>query len=90
MRQTPTPPPAISAHDLMDSNEVADAFRVTRSTLHVAMSRPEVLPTLTEHLPAPLRKIGSTYVWLRADVEAAVTARADAKAARAAAKEAAK
>ena len=64
--------PNITAHDLMDADEVAEAFGVTRSSLHVALSNPDVFPSLAARLPAPIRKVGRSFVWLRADVEAAV------------------
>lgn len=63
---------SITGHDLMDSYEVAEAFGVTMSSLAVAMSSPEVYPTLAARLPAPLRKIGRSWVWLRADIENAL------------------
>ena len=64
----------ITAHDLMDATEVAEAFGVERSSIQVAMSAagPRVTPSLTRRLPAPLRKVGKAWVWSRADVEAAL------------------
>ena len=62
----------INAHDLMDSAEVAEAFEVTRSSLSVAMSNPDVFPGLAKRLPAPIRKISGSHVWRRSDVEKAV------------------
>jgi predicted DNA-binding transcriptional regulator AlpA len=61
----------VTGHDLMDVDEVADAFGVTRSSLHVALSTDQ-FPSLTRRLPAPLRRIGRSWVWARADVEAAL------------------
>lgn len=63
--------PNITGHDLMDADEVAEAFGVTRSSLHVALSNPDVFPALANRLPAPIRKVGRSYVWLRYDVEKA-------------------
>lgn len=65
----------ITAYDLMDSGEVCEAFGIARSTLSVAMSRPHVVPTISDILPPPLRKIGPTWVWLRTDIEAALKER---------------
>lgn len=62
----------ITAHDLMDSHEVAAAFGVKPSSLGVAMTQPAIYPTLANRLPSPLRKIGNSYVWLRSDIEAAL------------------
>lgn len=64
----------ITAHDLMDIEEVAEAFGVKRSSLHVAMSRPDQYQSLANRLPPPLRRVGRTYIWLRSDIEAAVAA----------------
>lgn len=63
--------PNITGHDLMDADEVAEAFGVARSSLHVAMSNPDVYPTLAAVLPQPIRKVGRSFVWLRYDVEKA-------------------
>jgi hypothetical protein len=46
----------ITAHDLMDVDGVATAFGVTRSSLHVALSKPEVDAALATRLPDPLRR----------------------------------
>lgn len=62
----------ITAHDLMDTNEVAAAFGVKPASLSVALSNPEIYESLARRLPPPLRKIGRAYVWSRADVEAAL------------------
>jgi hypothetical protein len=62
----------ITGHDLMDAVEVAEAFGVTKSSLTVAISRPDVFPALANRLPPPLRKVGHSYVWLRRDIEAAL------------------
>lgn len=64
--------PNITDHDLMDTNEVADALGVKPSSLLVALSSPAVHPTLAARLPDPLRKVGNAWVWLRYDVEKAV------------------
>lgn len=64
----------ITAHDLMDMSEVADAFGVAMPSVRVAMSRPTVYPSLAARLPAPLRLVGTSWVWLRSDVEAALAA----------------
>lgn len=64
--------PTITGYDLMDGTEVADAFGVTASTMRVAMYNPDTFPSLAAVLPDPLRKIGRSWVWLRADVEAAL------------------
>lgn len=66
--------PNITAHDLMDSVEVAAAYNVTQSSLQVAMSAPDSYPSLANRLPAPIRKIGRSWVWRRADIEAALAA----------------
>lgn len=63
----------VSAYDLMDADEVAAAFGVTESSLRVALSKPDAFPTLANRLPAPLRRIGRSWVWARADVERAVS-----------------
>lgn len=68
----------ITGHDLMDTGEVADAFGVTKSSVQVAMSKPNVYPSLAARLPAPLRLVGNSWVWLRSDVEAALAAAAKA------------
>ena len=47
----------ITAHDLMDAAEVAEAFGVTQSSLRVAMTS-SAYPSLSAKLPAPLRQIG--------------------------------
>lgn len=62
----------ITGHDLMDATEVAAAFGVSRNTLNVAISKPDVYKALAGKLPEPLRKIGNNNVWLRSDVERAV------------------
>jgi hypothetical protein len=62
----------ITGHDLMDSAEVAEAFGVTPSSVQVALSSPHVFPSLAKRLPEPIRKIGNRWVWVRADVEAAL------------------
>jgi hypothetical protein len=62
----------ITAHDLMDSAEVAEAFGVAMSSLSVAVSSPDVYPSLANRLPPPLRKVGRGWVWLRADIEKAL------------------
>jgi predicted DNA-binding transcriptional regulator AlpA len=62
----------ITGHDLMDTAEVADAFGVTTSSVGVAMSKPHVFPALANRLPPPLRKIGKSWVWVRADIEDAL------------------
>ena len=62
----------IQPDDLMDAQEVADAFDVTKSSLSVAMSRPDGYPALATRLPPPLRKVGNAWVWRRTDVEAAL------------------
>jgi hypothetical protein len=67
--------PNITGNDLMDGVEVADAFGVSVNSLHVAMSRPDVYPALSGVLPAPIRKIGKSHVWLRYDIERAVKAK---------------
>lgn len=72
-RRRAVPRPAITAYDLMDSTEVAEHFGVAPSSVLVALSRPEVYPSLAVKLPAPIRRFGKSWVWLRADVEAAVT-----------------
>lgn len=69
---TKTKRPTITGYDLMDSSEVAEAFGVSQSSLNVAMSKPDVFPALADRLPAPIRKIGKSWVWLRVDIEAAV------------------
>lgn len=61
----------ITGHDLMDSTEVAAAFGVTMSSLQTAMSNPDIYPSLAARLPTPIRKIGRSWVWRRADIEAA-------------------
>jgi hypothetical protein len=61
----------ITGHDLMDVGEVALAFGVTESSVQVALSSPDTYPSLANRLPAPLRRIGRSWVWLRADIEAA-------------------
>jgi hypothetical protein len=66
----------ISAHDLMDGAEVAEAFGVKASSVNVALSSPHNYPSLAAQLPAPLRRVGNAWVWLRSDVEAAVKAAA--------------
>ena len=63
---------SIDAHDLMDTVEVAAAFGVTVSGVQVALSRPAVNPALARKLPPPLRKIGKSWVWTRADIETAI------------------
>ena len=72
--------PNITGHDLMDAYEVADAFGVSRSSMHVALSNPDVYPALAEYLPQPIRTIGRSFVWLRYDVERAVAKREKANA----------
>jgi len=63
----------ITAHDLMDTTEVAKAFGVTTSSLRVALNNPDVFPALAARLPDPLRRVGQSWVWLRSEVEAALT-----------------
>lgn len=62
----------ITGHDLMDVDEVAKAFGVTRSSLHVALSNPEQYQSLAKRLPDPLRRVGRSWVWARVDIEAAL------------------
>lgn len=62
----------IQPDDLMDSTEVAAALGVARASIQVALTRPHVHPTLANRLPAPLRKVGHSWVWRRTDVEAAL------------------
>jgi predicted DNA-binding transcriptional regulator AlpA len=62
----------ITATDIMDADEVAEAFGVKASSLYVAMSTPDAFPSLAAKLPAPLRRVGRSWVWARTDVEAAV------------------
>ena len=64
----------ITAYDLMDPAEVAEAFGVTLSSLQVALSASgeHVYPALRNRLPDPLRYVGKTRVWLRSEVEAAL------------------
>ena len=62
----------ITAHDIMDVDEVAKAFGVKPSSLYVAMSNPATFPSLAARLPDPLRRVGRSWVWARTDVEAAV------------------
>lgn len=62
----------IAPDDLMDAEEVAEAFGVTRSSLSVAMSKPDTFPTLAARLPDPLRRVGNSWVWLRVDVSQAL------------------
>ena len=62
--------PNITGYDLMDNAEVAEYLGVKQSSVLVALSQPEVYPTLAARLPAPIRKIGKSWVWLRADIEA--------------------
>lgn len=64
--------PNITADDLMDADEVAEAFGVAKSSLQVAMSKGNTYPALRGRLPAPIRKCGGAWVWLRYDVEKAV------------------
>jgi hypothetical protein len=64
----------------MDTVEVAAAFGATVSGVQVALSRPNVNPALARKLPTPLRKIGKSWVWRRADVEMAVALAAAAEA----------
>ena len=64
----------ITGYDLMDAQEVANAFGISRSSLNVALSSPDVYPTLAAILPAPLRMIGRSNVWLRSEIEAAIKA----------------
>lgn len=64
--------PNITGHDLMELDEVAEAFGVASSSVRVALSQPDVFPALANRLPAPLRKVGRSFVWLRYDVEKAV------------------
>lgn len=64
--------PAITGYDLMDTAEVAEAFGVKPSSLLVAMSQPGVFPALAGKVPEPLRKVGNSWVWLRADIEGAL------------------
>ena len=66
----------ITAHDLMDAAEVAEAFGVTQSSLRVAMTS-SAYPSLSAKLPAPLRQIGGKWCWVRADVEGALVATSD-------------
>jgi hypothetical protein len=63
---------SFDAHDLMDTVEVAAAFGVSVSGVQVALSAPAVNPALARKLPAPLRKIGKSWVWRRTDVEQAI------------------
>jgi predicted DNA-binding transcriptional regulator AlpA len=72
--------PNITAHDLMDSNEVAEAFGISTSSLRVALHNPDIYPALADQLPPPLRKIGNSHVWLRYDIEKAAGIRAAAMA----------
>jgi len=64
--------PPIQPDELMDAAEVAEALGVTLSTLRVALTRPNVAPTVALRLPEPLRKIGAAWVWRRVDVERAI------------------
>jgi len=66
------PATQLTPNDIMDADEVAAAFGVKASSLYVAMSNPETFPSLAARLPAPLRRVGRSWVWARADVEAAV------------------
>lgn len=64
----------MNPNDLMDVHEVAEAFGVTTSSVRVAQSQPDKYPALANRMPAPVRRIGRSYVWSRADVEAALEA----------------
>ena len=59
-------------HDIMDTVEVAAAFGVAVSSVTVALSAPHRNPALARRLPAPLRKVGRSWVWRRSDVESAL------------------
>lgn len=72
MTTTRTRRPNITGDDLMDTDEVAEAFGVAHKSVNTAMSHPHVFPTLAVRLPAPLRKVGKGWVWLRYDIEKAV------------------
>jgi len=67
----------VTAYDIMDTAEVAEAFGVTVSSVGVAMSFPKRYPGLAAKLPLPLRKVGSSWVWSRDAVEAALVATSD-------------
>lgn len=56
--------------DIMDTAEVAEHLGVSMSSLRVAMTTPDKHPSLAKRLPAPLRKVGASWVWVRKDVEA--------------------
>ncbi len=62
----------IRGDHLLDSAEVAEILGVSQSSINVAMSSPETSPKVARMLPAPIRKIGRSWVWRRSDVEAAV------------------
>lgn len=64
----------LRADQLLDSTEVAELLEVSQKSINVAMSSPEVSPRVARILPAPLRKIGRSWVWRRSDVEAAIAA----------------
>lgn len=64
--------PNIKPDDLMDVNEVAEAFGVSTTSIRVARSQPDKFRALADKLPEPLRMVANTWVWLRFDVEQAV------------------
>lgn len=60
----------IDPTDIMDTAEVADHLGVSVSSITVALSSPETSPRVARLLPPPLRKVGRSWVWRRADIEA--------------------
>jgi len=64
----------VTRNDIMDTREVAEAFGSTISSVGVAMAAPARYPSLAAKLPLPLGKVGSSWVWSRTDVEAALVA----------------
>lgn len=57
----------IEPSDLMDTAEVAAYLGVAMSSVQVALSQPDKLPAVARRLPAPMRKIGRSWVWRRSD-----------------------
>jgi hypothetical protein len=55
----------------MDTSEVAAYFGVAMSSIQLALSQPDKFPSLAARLPAPMRKIGRSWVWRRVDIERA-------------------
>lgn len=62
----------IEPEDIMDVSEVAEAFGLSKTSIHVAITQPDKFRALADRLPPPLRKVSRAWVWRRDDIERAL------------------